>query len=154
MEVVAPLGVEAEPAELPGPDDPRVVQVALGDQDEVPAQVGLEHVDLGGQLLEEADRRRVDDGVHGVEPEAIDVVVAGTTSGRCRRRTGRTWSLSGPSKFDRRRPRGLVPVGEIGAELREVVAPGAEVVVDHVEDHAEALRVAGVDEPLQPSGPP
>ena len=53
VEVVGPLGVDPEPADLPGADDPRVVQVALGDQDQVPAEVGLEDVDLGGQLLQE-----------------------------------------------------------------------------------------------------
>jgi hypothetical protein len=32
MEVVAPLGIDAIAAERLGPDDPRVVQVALGDE--------------------------------------------------------------------------------------------------------------------------
>ncbi len=43
----------------------------------------------------------------------------------------------------------IVLPGEVGAEAVEVGARGAEVVVDDVEHHAEAPRVAGVDEPLE-----
>ena len=43
----------------------------------------------------------------------------------------------------------LRPVLRYGPELGQVVAAGAEVVVDDVQQHGQAAAVAGVDEPLQ-----
>ncbi len=51
-------------------------------------------------------------------------------------------------------PRGLVCVSEVGPKLAQVVAIGSQVVVDDVEADADALRVGGVDEPLQRRGAP
>jgi len=42
-----------------------------------------------------------------------------------------------------------VRVREVGAELTEVVPVGAQVVVNDVETHGEALRVRSIDKPLQ-----
>ena len=53
-------------------------------------------------------------------------------------------------EVDRRAPRRLVPLGEELRRVRvQVVAFGAEVVVDDVEQHHEPARVRGVDEALQ-----
>ena len=51
-------------------------------------------------------------------------------------------------EVDGRAPGRGVTLGEVGAELGEVVALGAEVVVDHVEDQLEAVLMAGVDQVL------
>jgi hypothetical protein len=47
-----------------------------------------------------------------------------------------------------------VGLGEVRPELRQVVAGRPEVVVDDVHDDADALGVRGVDEALEPVGPP
>ena len=54
---------------------------------------------------------------------------------------------------DRLAPGGVVPVGEVRAVGAEVVPVGPEVVVDHVENHADPGGVGGVDEALEPVGP-
>ena len=57
-------------------------------------------------------------------------------------------------EIDRVAPLVLVPVAEIrGREQPHVVAARPEVVVDDVEDDADAERVGAIDEPLQIVGP-
>ena len=51
-------------------------------------------------------------------------------------------------------PWGAVAAAEPGAERGELVPLGAEVVVDDVEHHREAVPVAGVDQAAQPLRPP
>ena len=62
----------------------------------------------------------------------------------------RTLRLCGAVEIDRRAPGRVMPVGE---ELRrigvQIISFGAEVVVDHVEHHAEAARMRGGDQRLQ-----
>ena len=62
----------------------------------------------------------------------------------------RTSSLPGPSKLTAVAPGGLVPVGEVRAELGQVVPGRARGGCRRRRGHAEAARVAGVDQPLQP----
>jgi hypothetical protein len=71
VEVVAPLRVEAVPTGFPRAHETRVVQIALGDQQEPAAEVRLERLDLGRELLEEVDGGGVDDRVDGVEAEPV-----------------------------------------------------------------------------------
>src|SRR4029450_4084533 len=56
----------------------------------------------------------------------------------------------GPVQVDRVAPGGGGAVGEVGAELAEVVPVRPEVVVDDVQDHGQPGVVAGVDEAAQP----
>ena len=57
-------------------------------------------------------------------------------------------------EVDGRAPGGLVPVREVvGGELGQVVAVGAEVVVDHVEQHGQAQAMGLVDQPAEVVGP-
>ena len=69
------------------------------------------------------------------------------------RTKSRTASQPAAVVVDGRAPGGPVVVGEVGAELAQVVALRAEVVVDDVEEDRQAVRVAGVDQPLQPVRP-
>ncbi len=49
-------------------------------------------------------------------------------------------------------PGSFVASGEVGAELREVVALVAEVVVDDIEEDGEAALVGGVDKAAKRGG--
>jgi hypothetical protein len=55
-------------------------------------------------------------------------------------------------EVDRITPGRAVPVGEVGAVTREVIAGRTEVVVDDVHDQAETARVTGGDESLETVG--
>src|SRR2546430_9205371 len=89
------------------------------------------------------------DGVNRIQTQAVEVVFLEPVERvvdeeLAHRRTVRS------VKVDRGTPGGDVPLGE---ELRrvpvQVIALGAEVVVDHVEQHREAMPMRGRDQGLQ-----
>jgi hypothetical protein len=56
---------------------------------------------------------------------------------------------------ERLAPEGVVPVGEVGpVRLDGLDAGRPEMVVDDVQHDAQPASVRGVDEALEPSGPP
>ena len=70
-------------------------------------------------------------------------------------KNSRTGPALGPSKLIASPQSFLYLAAEIIlGELREVVAVGAEVVVHHVENHAEAGGVRSIDEAAKSSGRP
>ncbi len=147
VEVVAPLGGQPVPARLPGRDQPRIVEVRLGDQRQRPAEERAQRAGLDGQLLQDVRRPGVDEGVHGVQPETVDVVVVHPHH---RVVDDVAPDLVGvlPVEVGRCAP-GVESAGvQVRGELGQVVAARAEVVVDDVLDHRQAAGVAGVDEAL------
>ncbi len=87
------------------------------------------------------------DGLGGVEPQAVQVVFVDPVGGVGDEQLAH---LGGTVEMDRPAPLVRVQVGEVaGRELIEVVAVGAKVVVDHVEDDGEAELVRAVDEPAE-----
>jgi hypothetical protein len=148
VEVVRPLGVHAIATGFAGGDDAGIVEVGLGDEEEAPADGGGEVFDFCGELLHEMDGGAVDELMHGVEAEAIDVEVAHPHEGVVAEEAADLVG-AGVLEVDGVTPGGVVLAGEIGAELAGVVADRAEVVIDDVEDDAEAVAVAGVDEALE-----
>ena len=82
MEVVGPLRVEAEPPRSGGQEEARVVQVALGDDvDAAGPSRSARPRDRRRQLLQERAAPRVDDGVDGVEAQAVEVVLVEPVQG-------------------------------------------------------------------------
>ena len=147
MEVVGPDGVEAV-AGGAGRDEAGVVPVVL--RDEEPGRG--EGADRLGELGEKVPVRVVDERVRRVEPEPVEVVLAEPVERVVEEQVAdaaraRVVEVHGPA------PRRLVPVGEDGPERGEVGAVRAEVVVDDVEEHGQALAVRRVDEPAQVVGP-
>ena len=67
VHVVGPLPGEPVAAGFTGADQPRVVEVGLGDQEQRPVDERGESVDLDDQLLEQMCRAGVDDLVDCVE---------------------------------------------------------------------------------------
>ncbi len=109
-------------------------------------------VDGRGELLEPVDRGPVDDRVDGVEAQTVEVEL-GDPAGRVVDDEAADRVAAGVVDVHGLAPRRVVGVGEVGPEVAEVVALGSVVVVDDVEEHAEATVVRGVDEPAQPVGP-
>jgi hypothetical protein len=89
-------------------------------------------------------RRGVDQSVHRIEPQAVDMVIAEPQL----RVVEDVAAHLGFVEVDGRAP----GVGALGVQVRavlgQVVAARSEVVVDDVLDDAESARVAGVDEAL------
>ena len=106
------------------------------------------------QRLDEVDGAGVEDRVDGVEPQPVEVEVADPALGALQHPLADAAAV-GVVEVDRRAPERLVRAREVGAErLERLDAGGADVVVDDVEQDREALGVGGVDEPLEPLGPP
>ena len=112
----------------------------------------LERVDFGGELLHEVDGGAVHVGVDGIEAQAVEVVIAEPHEGVVAEEAA-DFEAAAVFEIDGVAPRRVVCGGEVGAEFREVVAGGAEVVVDDVEENGEPVGVAGIDEALEGIGP-
>src|ERR1017187_9945955 len=105
-----------------------VVAVTLGDHPELPSQLLRKLVDSRADRLENVRRRRVDDGVHGVETQAVATVVAQPHLDVVEHESPDVVRIlavvvHGPA------PWRLVSLGEVRAERREVVTLGPGVAV-------------------------
>ncbi len=145
VEVVGPGRVAAPAALLGRAHHLRVVQPGLGDHER--ARVG--GVDAAGDRRDDVLRVGVDQRVDRVEAQAVDVEVADPALGGLQDPLAHRVGLR-VVEVDRLAPRRRVLVGQVRPERLHRLHPGrAEVVVDDVEDHGEALRVGGVDEALE-----
>ena len=144
VDVVAPLRVQPVAAGLARRDQPRVVEVRLGDEGQRAAQVRRQRRHVLRHLLEQVGRPGVAQGVDGVEAQGVDAVVA-----QPHRDVVEDVAAHGvrprPVEVQRRAPDVLAE--EVGPEAVEVGPGRPEVVVDDVEHDAEPAGVAGVDEP-------
>ena len=152
MEVVVPDAIEPVPADLEWPDEPGVLRLVLGDDDR--AAAARRRADAPADLRQEVRRGVVVDGVGGVEPQPVELVLVDPVAG-----VGQE-ELADPTaaravEIDRLAPVGLVSIGEVGVrELRQVVSVRPHVVVDDVEHHAETKAVRAIDEGAQIVGRP
>src|SRR5688572_344597 len=76
MYVITPLRIDVKSSHLPRPYDARIIQITLGDEDQMPAEMRHQFVNLGSELFKKRDRRCIHNCMHGVESKAINVVVA------------------------------------------------------------------------------
>ena len=166
MNVVRPLGGHAEAGHaerrfgVRGCDDSSVVEIRLGHQRQGAAESLRELSDGIGQFGQQV-RVRIDGGgavgvvadlVDGVQPQRVDVEVCQPAQGGVDDERAHLLA-AGLVVVDRRAPRRLVHLGEVWAEAAQIVARGAQVVVDDVEAHADAGVVRGVNETGQRLGP-
>src|SRR6267142_6470175 len=105
-------------------------------------------MNLISQVFEKAKGRMVENRMHRIEPERIDVAINDPVERVLNKITAH---LVAPRtiEIDRLSPRRLISIGEIRAKLWEIISFRPEVVVNHVQNHREAASVAGVDEHFQ-----
>ena len=144
MDVVGPLRIEAVAASLDRSHQSGIVEVGFGDQEALARCVRA-------QLLQDVQGRAVEDRMHGVQAQAVEVVIAqphlrvldAKIAHRCR---------VSPVEVDRVAPGRAVAIGEVRTEARKVVALRTEVVVYHVQHHRQPSRMRFVHELLQAFG--
>jgi hypothetical protein len=128
--------------------DVRVVALVLEDHVHVPLAPGA----VGDRLRDLAHDVRlavVGDGVHGIQAQAVEVEFLDPVERVVNEEVAHRAAMLAV-EVDRGAPRRLVRlVEELRRVALEVVALGAEVVVDHVEQHHDAARVRFVHEPLE-----
>jgi hypothetical protein len=110
--------------------------------------MGCECVGFLLQLREEMTIRFVDQRVHGVKPQPVEVVVHHPVERVVEEEAAHVLAV-GTIEVDGITPRCLVSIGGVRAELVQMVPGGPEVVVHNVEQNADPPRVSRVDEPLQ-----
>jgi len=107
-----------------------------------------------GELGQKRPRRIVGDLVDRVQPQTVETVFVQPIAGILHEELADV-RVANTVEVDPRSPRRLVPIGEkrlgVGAQ---VVPLGPEVIVDDVEQHAQAACVRCIDEGLQLVGRP
>src|ERR1700722_172436 len=114
VEFVDPLAVEAIASFCRWIDIAGVVEVYFGDEG-FPGAGAL--ADLGGQffeLLEEGDSAAIENGVHGIQAQGVDVEVLQPEGGVLEKEISGTVT-PGVVEVEGVAPGGLIQIGEIGA---------------------------------------
>ena len=153
MKIVVPLGVQTVAAQLP---ETRSKRVSLRSLSAIRWTCAVRARRPGRArprpaLPETAAADESQNGVDGIEPQGIDVKFGNPVERVLDEEAAHLIAVR-PVEVDGLPPGRAVAVGEIGAEIPEVVSFRAEMVVDHVQDHGQSLLVAGVDQPLQTLG--
>ncbi len=97
------------------------------------------------------NRRGVNDSLHCIQAQGVHVIVPHPHD-RIVDEEPAHLVAARPVEIHGAAPGGRIPVGEIGPETAQVVALGAEVIVDHIENHGEPLLVASVHQPFELHG--
>src|SRR5258705_1530110 len=101
-----------------------------------------------GQFFEKSNGRMVENRMHRVEPERIDVAINDPVK-RVLNKIIAHLVAPRTIEIERRSPRRLVPVGEIRPELGKIIALRAEMIVNDVQNYRQAATMAGIDEQFQ-----
>ncbi len=153
VEIVVPLGPVRRRTLAARLEPARVVVVVLQHEMHVAARAGPAPHGLG-QLVQDVTRRPVVDRVHGVQAEAVQVVLLEPVEGVVHHEPAS--DLGGRAvEGEPGAPRRVAAARDQGRRVgAEIVAFRAEVVVDHVEHHRDAVRVRGIDQRLEVLGAP
>ena len=133
MEVIAPLRVEGVAAGFWCSYDARIIQIALGDQEQFSSQLRLKYARLGRQLFKKMNRRHVENLMHRVEAQCIEAIVAQHHE-RVITEIAAHFVAARTVEIDGAPPRGRISIGVVVAKSIEVVTQWSEVVVDDVSD--------------------
>jgi hypothetical protein len=125
VKVIAPMGVQPQAALRDGPDQARIVEVALGNHDQVAARLLRQLLHFRGQLFEHMDGLEAEDGMHRIQPQAVELIVIEPHQRIVDHEAAHLVAVRAVV-VDRRAPPGLVAIREVGSELADVVAVGAK----------------------------
>ena len=103
---------------------------------------------FAGDLFQKMDGRAIHIGVHRVQAQSVDVVIAQPHQ-RIVDQEAAYFRGAGFFEIDRVAPGRGVAVGEIRSKFSQVITHRAEVVVDHVQQHGEPFAMAGIHEVLK-----
>ena len=148
VHVVVPLRrVQARRAALVARQPACLVGAVLKDEMHVAAGQGGAHA--LGDLGDDVRPAVVEDGVHGIEAQAVEVELLEPVERVVDEEVAHRRAF-GAIEIDAGAPGRLMPIGEEGLGVGVQVIPGrAEMVVDHVEEDHHAERMGAVDERLE-----
>ena len=149
MKVIAPLRIQPIPIGLTRAHNPRIVQVALGNQVKLLRQRGAQPLHLARKLLQKVHRRQVEKRMDRVEPQPVAVVLPQPHQ-RVIDKKPPYLIAALAVQIHRIAPRRLAVGIQVRPKLRRVVPHRPEVVVHHVQNHAQPAGMARIHKPLKP----
>src|SRR4030095_9906529 len=148
MKVVAPNRVQTVTAEMSRSNQAGVIGCALGDQINPALQFSSEGFNFSAKLREKRPRRLVENRVHRVEAQSVDVKIAYPVAGVFNKETTDCIAVR-YSEIERQAPGGSVAIGKIRCEVGKIISFRTEVIVNDVENDGQTLAVARIDEALE-----
>ena len=144
MEIVIPQRVQSVPALVWRLHKLHLLRFILGDQDHLAR--GGTFANFAGHGAQNVISGGVVDVLRGIQPETIQMELVDPVAG-VRDAEFAHWIGFVAIVVDGWPPVGLYLAGEVlRRELAEVVSVGAEMIVDHVQDHTQAERMRSIDE--------
>src|SRR5579863_1837194 len=148
MEVVAPLRVHSISSMLGIAQDSGIVQIALGNQIQTPPKTRRQICYERFQLLQKMPGAKVENPVDRVQAQRVKVEFVKPV--QCVLDEKPPYFIAVLTvEIDRLSPGSLVAIGKIWAKSIKVVAFGAKMVVNHVQNHRQTLFVRGIHQPPQ-----
>ena len=148
VEIVGPVCVQAQSTAGGRANQPRIVHVALGDQHEVAVQRAAQLLHRRREFFQHVQSVETEYRMHRIETQSVESIVAQPHQRVVDDEAAHLIALR-PIEVERGTPAGAVPIGEIGAIMRQVVSVGPQVIVNHVEEYAEPRGVASAHERRQ-----
>ena len=146
VEIVGPVRIQAEAAAFGGIHEPGIIQVAFGDEHDLAVAGCREGVHGAGQFLQQVHGLETVDRAHGIQSQPIETVDVQPHARVVENKLPDAITVCAVV-VDRIAPGRFDQVGEIRREVIQVVAIRAEMVVDHIQQHGEAVCMAGCDKP-------
>src|ERR1700756_2257910 len=148
MEIVVPLGMQTVAVRLARQHKSRVIQVAFGDEVHLASGLLGEGLHLTPEQFEKWLGVAVYDSVDGIQAESINMELLEPIEGILHKKSDYFVAVRSV-EVDGLPPRRAISVGEIWAEVRQVIALRAEVVIDHVEHNRHFTLMTSVHESFQ-----
>ncbi len=148
MKIVVPLAVVAVAANLARANQARVVGRAFREKKYLAIEGLCGLMDFVCQLFEESVRRVIQNRVHRVQTQRIDVKLLNPVKRVIDKVAAHRIAIR-PVKVQRRAPWRLVAVGKVRAEFGEIISLRPEMVVDHIENHRQAKLMTSVDQAFE-----
>src|SRR6185295_10778026 len=137
VKVVVPLAIQSTASFGYRSNDSYIVQVALSNHMNKPAQpLGLSVHDFG-QFTQNVTSATVEDAMDGVQPESVNVKLSHPIESIIDEVCADFVAVS-PVVIDRAPPRSSIPVREIGAEVTQIISFRSEVVIHDIQYDGDA----------------
>src|SRR5579872_875135 len=148
MKVVAPLRVNAIPSLRGRVQYANIIQIAFGDQMDLPAEPLRQIAGGALQLGEKMPRPEIEDPVNRIEPQSVEMIVLQPVQSVFDEKSPDLIAAC-TVKVERLSPGSAVTIGKVRPVSIKVVAFRAEMVVDHVQRNCQSARVSRIHKLVQ-----
>ena len=134
MEVIIPIRIESESTHLRTLNQAAIIAIAFREEVNLPVKAFSFPVKLVRQFLNEGIRRRIINGMKGIEPQSIDMEFLDPEYGVLEKEIPDFIAI-GTIEVDGLPPRGAVSIGKVWPEIPKIISLGPEVIIDDVKNY-------------------